>query len=109
MSLIDRLRKAREIRIEAGGQVFTALRPTDMDMVGLIGADGYALLKFVIGWEMTELDLGIPGGSGEAVPFQPDLFAEWIKDQPALWTPLIIAIKDAYAAHSERLEQAAKN
>ena len=84
MSLLDKIRKAREIEAEAAGRKFTIRRPTDEEAAS-ISANGDGLLsvvkRFVIGWELSELDL-IPGGGPEKVPFDSALFAEWVADQP---------------------------
>lgn len=108
-SLIEKLRKARESTVEIDGRRWTIRRPTDLDMARLAGKDNYELLKFVAGWDMTEIDLCIPGGTAELVPFDADLFAEWIKDQPKWWAPLIAAVRSAYNQHAETLEADTKN
>ena len=111
MSLIDKIRKAREIETEADGRKFTIRRPTDEDMA-TIRASGDSLLavvkRFVIGWELVELDI-IPGGGPEKVPFDSALFAEWVADQPDVWEPLGTAILNAYKAHSDKRDAAVKN
>lgn len=109
MSLIDKIRKARETGVEAGGRKFTIRRPTDEEAMtfsksGLLDV----VKKFVIGWELTELDL-IPGGNPVAVPFDAELFGEWVADQPEVWEPLGTAILEAYKSHTEKRESAAKN
>lgn len=106
--LIERMRAARSRDVEVNGRKFTIMRPTDYDMVQLVGKDAYALLDFVVGWDMTELDLW-PGGTGAKVPFDKQLWREWIADNPSFWEPLISAIRDAYAEHAKTLEGDAKN
>lgn len=109
MSLIDKIRKARETGIEAGGYKFTIRRPTDEEAIHF-GKSGLLdiVKKFVIGWEMTELDI-IPGGDGSPVKFDAELFSEWVADQPEVWEPLGTAILDAYKTHSEKRVSAEKN
>ncbi len=111
MSLIDKIRRAREVSVEAAGKQYTIRRPTDEEAI-TISRDGGSLLdvvkRFTIGWSLQEIDL-IPGGSPVAVPFDAELFAEWVADQPQVWEPLGNAIMDAYKAHIERREAAAKN
>lgn len=111
MSLADKIRKSRESTVEAGGRSWTIRRPTDEE-AALISANGDGLLaiikRFVIGWPLTELDL-IPGGSGVAVPFDRDVFAEWVADQPDLWEPLGGAILAAYKTHADKRDAAVKN
>ena len=111
MSLIEKIRKAREIGVEAGGHKFTIRRPTDEEALRLSreGDDMLAVVKrFVIGWDLMELDL-IPGGSGVAVQFDAELFAEWVADQPSVWEPLGQAVLEAYKAHTDKRTDAVKN
>ncbi|MBK7592229.1 MAG: hypothetical protein IPI27_13410, partial [Betaproteobacteria bacterium] len=50
---------------------FTARRPTDCDAIELAGiAPVEFVRRFVIGWDLTELDV-IPGGGPEPVAFDP--------------------------------------
>lgn len=111
MALIDKIRKAREIGVEADGRQFTIRRPTDEEAVRISrdNADMLAIVKrFTIGWNLAELDL-VPGGGPEKVTFDADLFGEWVADQPSVWEPLAQAIMDAYKAHSDKREAATKN
>ena len=109
MSLLDKIRKARETGVEADGRKFTIRRPTDEEAMQF-GKSGLLEIvkKFVIGWELVELDL-IPGGGPEKVPFDPELFAEWVSDQPEVWEPLGTAILNAYKAHTDKRDAAVKN
>lgn len=111
MSLIDKIRKARETGVEADGRKFTIRRPTDEEAAA-ISANGDGLLaivkRFVTGWALVELDL-IPGGGPEKVPFDSALFAEWVADQPEVWTPLGTSILEAYKAHTDKRDAAVKN
>ena len=111
MSLIDKIRKARETTVEADGRSFTVSRPTD-EQAMLDRRDGLNLVqvvkKYTTGWDLVELDL-IPGGNPERVPFDTAVFAEWVADQPAVWEPLGTAILDCYRRHSEARDAAAKN
>lgn len=110
MSLIDKIRKAREQVIEAGGFKFTIRRPTDVEMIGLQGDGSVArLFPFVVGWEgVREMDL-IPGGDPHPLRFDAEVCAEFLSDRPDLLGPLVSAIMSAYRAHAEALEDAAKN
>lgn len=108
MNLIERLRKSRHRRVEAGGHAFTVRRPTDLEMVRLQGRDAYALLDFVVGWDLHEIDL-VPGGSAVPAPFDAELWREWVADHPHLWQPLIEAVQAAWVEHAQVLEDAAKN
>jgi len=109
-ALSEKIRKARELRVEAGGHVFVVLRPTTMDMIDLQGQTAArAILKHIIGWEkVTTLDL-FPGGDGLPAPFDSDACAEWLSDRVDLLGPIAQAAVDAYDAHRQRIEDSAKN
>jgi hypothetical protein len=112
MSLIDKIRKARETVVTVGGHNYTVRRPTDMDMAEIAGQGGVPikeyLRRFVVGWDIKELDL-IPGGGPEPVEFDSDLLVEWVSDHPDDWKPLADAIKNGYAAHVAKREATVKN
>lgn len=110
MSLADKLRAARLSQVVADGHTYSIRRPTDAEAVTLAQSSGLALVRqFVAGWDHTEISLGIPGGSGIVVPFDAELWAEWVSDQPQIWGVLSDAIIAAYAAHTEKREADAKN
>lgn len=109
MSLIDKIRKAREVEIEAGGHRFTVRRPTDEEAFSF---SQYNLIevvkKHVIGWDLKEIDI-IPGGDGAPVTFDREVFCEWVSDNPDVWEPLGTAILEAYKAHAEKRNNTVKN
>lgn len=108
-ALIDKLRRARESTIEAGGHVFTLRRPSDAEAAQLGGSSPLELVRrFVVGWNLRELDL-IPGGNPEPAPFSAEVWALWVDDQPALWGPLSDAVIAAYKRHTESREAVEKN
>ena len=111
MSLAEKIRKARESTVEACGKDWTIRRPTDEEAAG-IRARGDGLLSivktFVIGWQLTELDL-FSGGTGVKIPFDEEAFGEYVADKPELWEPLGTAILDAYKAHAAKRDEAVKN
>lgn len=114
---LEKLTKARQTVVEAGGKNFTILRPTPMQaMDWLIGMDGdplspeqvkqfieekfslhnkgwralaqTAVERFVVDWPgMTELEI-IPGGIGVPIPFDRELFLCWVEDHPGIITML---------------------
>jgi hypothetical protein len=105
-ALIEKIRKAREVVIYADGHGFTVRRPTDLEAATLRGQKidlGDFLKKFVTGWTLKELDI-IPGGNPVDVPFDSDLFAEWIADRPHLWEPLQKGIFTAYESHLKKMD-----
>lgn len=108
--LIEKIQKAREQQVITSGITFTVRRPKDLEMAG-IDRDGMSqeeiLRRFVLGWDAKELDL-IPGGTPKAVPFDTDLFMEWVSDKPECWSPLIEAIIDGYRQHRVQLDESLK-
>jgi hypothetical protein len=108
-ALIEKLIRARERVVAAGGHSFTIRRPTDADALAMQERAPLDFVrKFVVGWDLTELEL-IPGGAPEAVPFDPDLWAAWVGDHPELWEPLATQIVDDYRKHVESREAVEKN
>ena len=114
MSLVEKLRKARESTVTIGGHRFTIRRPTELEMIELQHAGrakGRAVLPFVIGWgdTVTALALGVPGGDAHPVAFDPAVRDEWLTDRLDLLQPLADALFAAVAAHAAKLEDAKKN
>ena len=108
--IAERLRKAREIKVEAGGFTFLARRPTDLEMMDMRGTvQGVALLRFLIGWEGVKESDVIGHGDPHPLDYAPDVAVEWLSDRPDLFGALAGGIFDAYAAHSKALEDAGKN
>ncbi len=109
-ALLDKLRRAREFKVEAGGFTFTLLRPTDVEWLEMSSQNtARAILPFVIGWEgVKELDL-IPGGDPHPLPFDRDACGEWLTDRIDLLPALIEAFVKAYEAHLGARADAAKN
>lgn len=110
MSLIDKIRKARESRVEAGGFGFSIRRPTGLEMIELQNQPrGRAILPFVVGWDgVTEGDL-IPGGDPHPLAFDADVCAAWLEDRLDLLVPVSEAVFASFAEHAKRLEDAKKN
>lgn len=106
MSLIDKIKAARLTQITVGKYTFTVRRPTDLEASRLSHQNQETFLKsFVTDWKgVHEIDL-IAGGTAVDVPFEPDLFAEWIADQPQLWEPITSGIIDAYKRHEQHRAQ----
>ena len=111
-SLIERLRRARQTTVTSGARTFTIRRPTDLEMHEMAGAidQRKLLVRFVTDWgTLSELDLGIPGGGPDPVPFEAGLWEEWIADHPEHWDDITRAVFDGYRGHKDALEEAAKN
>jgi hypothetical protein len=108
-ALADKIRRARESAVEAGGFSFTIRRPTDAEAMTLADATVIDLVRrFVVGWNLKEIDL-IPGGSPVAAAFDVDAFGEWVSDQPEVIGALSTAIVAAYQAHAAKRGEAEKN
>lgn len=108
-TLIEKLLRAREKGVEVAGHTFTIRRPTDADV--MIMRDKAPLdfvTRFVVGWDLKELDI-IPGGGPEAVPFDTALWGAWVLDHPEVWDPLSMAIVESYESHVKAREESAKN
>lgn len=107
--LLAKRRAARETVVEAGGHKFTLRRPTAYERVGFGGATPFDLVcRFVVGWDLTGLDL-VPGGDPTPAPFDSELLADYLADQPQLWEPLTHALAGLITDHDAALEAAAKN
>ena len=108
--LVDKLRRARETRVEAGGFTFVCLRPTGLDVAEMSAVSrGRAILPYVIGWEgVRELDL-IPGGDPHPVEFDADVCAAWLADRLDILAPLAEAVFGAYTAHLKAIAEQKKS
>jgi hypothetical protein len=112
MTLIDRIKKARQTIVKVGEITLICRRPTDLEMLEMRQdkiSQGDILKRFVDGWEgVTEVDL-VPGGTSVAAPFSRELFAEWVSDHPESWAAITEAVVSEYKKHESELESAAKN
>lgn len=112
-ALVEKMRRAREQRVEVGGFTFTVRRPTDVEMLTkrarLAQQDVGALMDCVVGWSGVQQMHLIPGGDGAPVEFDAGVCAEWLSDRPDLLNPLAVAVLDAYQAHQKSLADAKKN
>jgi len=109
MTLIEKIRKARQRQVDAGGFTFTVSRPTDIEAAKLGKAGTSELLEYVTGWSgVQELHL-IPGGSPSEVNCDKEVCREFLADRPDLWGPLVEAVLETYSQHVKTLEEDAKN
>lgn len=116
--LVERIRKAREFRIEvnkpAEGQwVFLASRPTDLDMVELMRLQGgeqfrYGM-RFVHGWENVTEDDIVGGACMDAVKFDRTLWEAFVEDRSDLWPAITDAIFAEFEKAKGRAKEAEKN
>lgn len=109
MTPIEKLRKARETNVVSNGRTFTIRRPTDAQVMNIGKSTGLDIVKlFVVGWDLREIDV-LPAGTNEAIPFDADLWSEWVEDHPELWGDLSAAIKGAYLNYEKARDAARKN
>lgn len=110
MSLVEKIRKSRETKVEAGGFTFVIRRPTALEMAEMPAISrGRAVLPFVIGWEgVREIDV-IPGGDPHPLAFEAGVCAEWLGDRLDILAPLATQIFDAYTAHQKAIEEQKKS
>lgn len=109
-ALLEKLRRAREVRVPVGGYTFTVRRPTDVEWIELRDRPLVrAVLPFVVGWEgVKEIDL-IPGGDPHPVPFNADVCTEWLIDRIDLLPEIVEAFVKAYEDHLAQRGTAEKN
>jgi hypothetical protein len=111
--LIERIRKGREVRIEVGKFVFIALRPNDLEMLGVGALDNEGRVRralgYVIGWHNVTEDDIVGGANMDPIKFDADLWREWSADHSEFWEPIARATYGAYTEHARREVEAAKN
>lgn len=110
MALIDKLRKAREFTVDAGGYSFTLRRPTDVEWIEIAGqSSARAVLPFVVGWDgVKEIDL-IPGGDPHPLPFDSAACSDWLSDRIDILPTLLDSFVKSYEAHLQARSDAQKN
>lgn len=108
----EKLRKAREFKKTFDGLTLRLRRPTEREYGQMERArEGHLAFaeRFVVDWEgVTEADLWASGGA-EAVPFDLDVWHEYIADRHELWEPISKAIAEAFQKYFDEREERAKN
>jgi hypothetical protein len=111
MSLIEKIRKARESVVEVDGKKFTIRRPTEAEQAEMYKDPKFSYLDLVrccvVGWDLKEIDL-IPGGDPIALTFSQELWIEYVSDHSDLWSDLSNAITESIRAHNTKVERAEK-
>lgn len=110
-ALITRLRKQRELKVVVAGMTFIARRPTDVEMVAIsrAGIDVSEIAaRHVIGWDGVTENAIAGGGGSAVVPFDAELWREWLADRPDFWLPIGNAVLEAYGLHQRQMDDAAK-
>lgn len=110
MSLAEKLRKAREVKVESSGFAFIVRRPTDLEMIELNKQNAArAILPFVIGWEgVSELSM-FDGGTPHPLPFDSEACATWLEDRLDILSDIVKGVFEAYESHQKKLSEASKN
>lgn len=111
--LLQRMRAARERVVTlAPDRSVTVRRPTDLELTTYArggGMDTTTVFDHVVDWSgFTEADL-VPSGASDAVPFDRELFAEWVADHPQHWPTIAAAITDMIEARKQAREDGTKN
>lgn len=104
---LEARRRARQRDIVVGAHTYTITRPRAADMVrDMTRID--LINRFVVGWSLCNADL-VPGGDPEPEPFDAELFADWVADQPDIWVPLAEAILEEWNRYAAAQEATEKN
>ena len=112
MSLVEKIKQARVLRIKVGEMTFIARRPT-VEEYSILAKDSTRdpdiARRFVTGWEnVKELDL-FPGGGEEQIAFDADLWSEAVGDLPEIWREIVGALITATNEYIKKLGTAEKN
>jgi len=111
-TLLEQIRKARELKVTVGAWAFHARRPKDLELAKITRSEantGDLALRFVEGWQGVRV-CDLVGGTDETVvEFDRELWEEFVADRPDVYGPVGRAIMDAYLAHGKVQEDARKN
>lgn len=112
-ALLKALRAQRLHWVEVGtGLRVQFARPAEAEMHRFVaGVTAEHVCQYVEAWDgFTEATLlGESVGSGDAVEFSRELWAEWVRDRADACGTVAKAIADAMAAHLAQREATAKN
>jgi hypothetical protein len=111
--IIERLREQRSRWFEtAEGRRVKIRRPSETECITLVGGLGVEhAQRYVVGWDgYTEADLlGAAVGSGDAVPFDAELWAEYVADHAELATQVVGWLGDMIVEHLKAKREAQGN
>jgi hypothetical protein len=108
VTLVEKVRQARERQVDAGGWKFTIRRPRDDEAIDMQGKAPLEFVRrFVVGWNVPEHEV-VPGGGGEVAQFVPEVWHEWVGDRPELWMEIALGVMNAYAEHVKAREEREK-
>ena len=109
--LAEKMRRAREMRVEAGGHVFIVLRPTRLEYVQKFRGDSAVEGVFgqIVGWDkVREADL-VNGGDPHPAPFDADACREWLSDRGDLFNAVAEAVVKSVEDYMRRTDDVLKN
>ncbi len=109
---LRRRKNSRRSRVKWKDKVFVITRPKPYQIHEMVstGKDKQmdVFERFVIGWEgFTALDL-YPGGDNTKIPFDTELFIDWVEDNPDCWAALTKAITEASENYQKKIKQTKK-
>lgn len=111
MSLIDKIRKARETSVTVHGHQYTIRRPTEAEQAEMYKDTKFSYLdlvrRCVVGWDLQEIDV-LPSGDPVPLAFTPELWIEYVSDHSELWSELSNAVTLAISTHNAKAERAEK-
>lgn len=110
MSLVEKIRRARETRVEVAGFTFVIRRPTALEVAEMPAISrGRAILPYILDWEgVREIDV-VPGGDPHPLKFSADVCAEWLGDRLDILAPLATKVFESYAEYQKSLEEQKKS
>lgn len=95
----------------SGSFEFKLRRPTQLQMQrmtrGYIFAD--LIVEFVVDWKGVTEQALVGGDNVTPIPFDKELWAEWIADKKELWPPIVEALNDLLLSYAKEQEDSAKN
>lgn len=111
-----RAQRAVWMDLEPGKRV-QVIRPREAELIEhfLLQRGGHTaelqrVQQFVVGWEgFTEADFLGAAGASDPLPFNAELWAEWISDHLALVPKVAQKLVEIIEAHAATKEEAAKN
>lgn len=112
MTLIEKIRQARVVRIPVDKMIFIARRPT-VEEFASIYRDGLKdpdiARKFVTGWEnVLERDI-FKDGDETVIPFDSEVWSEFIADHPKIWEAVTKQVLQSTQEHIKSLADSEKN
>lgn len=106
------LRAQRRVEVEVGKFTFICRRPTQGDAMRFgLNRDSTVLdfaRNLVDDWKgVTEFDVFGTGDSEKPLPWDKELWLEWLDDRGDFWVPIADKVCDAWVKHSEGVKEAA--